>query len=215
MYTLDKLKKDPYLQEFIKQSDETILAQGYNEHGLRHISLVSKRARKIAKQLKLNEHDQELCAIAAYCHDIGNFLTRTNHHYFGATLFLNLFKDKYEPEDLAVIMQAIANHDKMEMKFSSKVSAIVVLADKSDVHRSRVHPKTKDDKHMRVNYATKKSSIDVDYKKKKIILNLSILASIDLMEYFEIFTDRMAYCRQAAEYLGYDFDLIINDFKLM
>lgn len=215
MYTLDKIKENEYLQEFIEQSNEATLAQGYNEHGLRHITVVSNRARKIAQGIKLSDKKQELASIAAYCHDMGNFLTRTNHHYFGATLFMQLFKDNFTPKDLAIIMQAISNHDKNEMKFSNKVAAIVVLADKSDVHFTRVDKRTRNDTHRRVNLATKESKIEVNDDKKKIILTLKIIDTVDIMEYFEIFTARMAYCRQAAEYLGYDFDLIINDFKLM
>jgi hypothetical protein len=151
---------------------------------------------------------------------MGNFLSRSNHNYFGALLFHQVFNNNFEPEEMAIIMQAIANHDKGDMTLTNKVSAITILADKSDVRRSRVITKNmeeiKSDIHDRVNYATKESKVEVDNKNKRIDLILKIDTNfVPIMEYFEIFTDRMVYCRIAAEFLGYNFGLVINDFKLL
>ena len=221
MLNLDEIKQDAYLKEFIFQSQRSIKAMKYPEHGLRHLEIVSTRARYISEAIGLSKKDQELNAIAAYCHDCGNFLSRSRHHYFGGFLFMHLFKDKFSPRELSLIMQGIMNHDKFEMKFSNPITAVVVLADKSDVHRDRmIMIKSKKlietDIHARVNYATTKSDIKVDNKKKKIILELEIDSKfVPIMEYFEIFMNRMIYCRQSAKYLGYDFSLVINKFTLL
>jgi len=217
---LAKIKSHPMVLEFIKQSDTSLEALSYTEHGLRHATLVSDRARNIAHDMGLDPRDIELSSIAGYCHDIGNFIGRTNHHYWGSLLFSQLFLNDFSPEDLTRIMQAIANHDKEEMRITNIISAIVVLADKSDVARKRVFAKNLDeikkDIHDRVNYATTGAHLKVNKDKKKIILTVKIDTKfVQIIEYFEIFTSRMTYCRSAAEYLGYDFDLIINDIALL
>ncbi|HKL17009.1 MAG TPA: phosphohydrolase [Patescibacteria group bacterium] len=232
MLTLESVKNNPQIAEFIKQSQASMEALGYTEHGVRHASLVAKRSRKLAQEIGLDKRTQELSAIAGYCQDMGNFIGRTRHHYWGALLFHQIFsefvvtnKNDWEkgdyaltPEEIAVISQCLANHDKDDMKLTNPVSAIVVIADKSDVHRSRVITKSKQeidkDIHDRVNYAATKSNVKVN--KKNIDLKLQINTSdVPIMEYFEIFIDRMVYCRKAAEYLGYNFRLFINDFKLL
>lgn len=208
------------MAEFLKQTESALEALEYTEHGYRHAQLVSDRARNLAKEIGLSKGEQELAPIAGYCHDIGNFLGRSQHHYWSALLFHQIFQLDFTPEELSLIMQAIANHDKEEMKFSNKISAVIVLADKSDVHRSRVisqsWAKIRADIHDRVNYATTESKLRIDKENKKIVLTLKIdTKSVSIMEYFEIFTERMAYCRQAAKYLGYKFSLVINNIKLL
>ncbi len=220
MITLEDVKKNPQILEFIKQTEEAMEALKYTNHGLRHSNIVSGRAMEIAKDLGLTQREGELVAIAGFCHDIGNFLTRTYHHFFGATLFSQVFMGQFEPRELAMIMQAIGNHDKEEMNFTHNISAILVLADKSDVDRSRVVDKElehmKTDIHDRVNYATTESKVSVDKKAKKILLSLKIDTNFcPVMEYFEIFTERMEFCRKAAQFLGYRFGLQINDFDLL
>ncbi|MDD2646604.1 MAG: HD domain-containing protein [Patescibacteria group bacterium] len=220
MFTLNEVKKNPQIIEFINQTVASLKALAYTEHGPRHLGLVSDRARNLAKCIGLNKIEQELVAIAAYCHDIGNFLGRTEHHYWGALLFHQIFQQNFSARDLSQIIQAITNHDKEEMKFSSKISAVLVIADKSDVHRSRVIDNSPDniakDIHDRVNYATTDSKLRIDKKNKKIILTLKIDTKfVPIMEYFEIFTGRMTYCRTAADYLGYKFNLVINNIKLL
>jgi len=222
MLTLSQVKKNPQILEFIKQTEIALAELSYTDHGLRHSNLVADRARTIAQEIGLTKNEGELAAIAGFCHDMGNFLGRSYHNYLAALLFHQIFKDDFDSQKLATIMQAISNHDerRKEISFSTPVSAIVVLADKSDVHRSRVNVKVMDeikaDIHDRVNYATKESRLKIDKNKKRITLALKIDTNfVPIMEYFEIFTERMIFCRKAAKYLGYDFGLVINNFKLL
>ena len=220
MLTLAQVKKNPQILEFIKETEVALATLAFTEHGLDHATLVGDRARTIAKEIGLTKNDQEMAAIAAFCHDMGNFISRDYHHYFGALLFHQVFHNDFTPKELTLIMHAIANHDKEEMKFYHPIAAIVVLADKSDVHYSRVIVKDlnkiKKDIHDRVNFATKSSRLKIDKRKKRITLTLKIDTSfVPIMEYFEIFTKRMVYCRKAAEYLNYSFGLVINNFKLL
>lgn len=220
MITLTKIKKNHQILEFIKQTEIALAVSGYTEHGLGHSNLVANRARTVSKEIGLSKEEQELAAVAGFCHDMGNFLSRSNHHYFGALLFYQVFSKDFNPEELCLITQAISNHDKEEMRFSNPISAVLVLADKSDVRRSRVITKNLDkikaDIHDRVNFATKMSRLKIDKKEKRITLSLKIDTNfVPVMEYFEIFTDRMVFCRKAAKYLNYDFGLVINNFKLL
>ncbi len=219
--TLDLVKKNPKIIDFIKQTDRYLDALGYTDHGTRHINIIADRARSIAKKLGLSERDQELSAIAAYCHDMGNFLGRTQHHYWAALLFSQVFLNEADnPNDVSTIIQAIVSHDKDDLKIVNKVTAVLILADKSDVHRSRVKnaggSNLNKDIHDRVNYAIIDNNLLVDKGKKLITLKLNLDAKFSApLEYFEIFTERMAFCRLAAEYLGYKFSLEINKFKLL
>ncbi len=218
MIIFSQVKKNPQILEFIKATDDAAHKLNYTDHGLRHTSLVADRARTIAIEIGFNKSEQELAAIAGFCHDLGMFLGRTQHHYWGALLFSQVFLGKISTKDLTIIMQAIVNHDKEEVTILNKISAVLILADKADVHRSRVIEKNlaniKKDIHDRVNYATEEAKLR--FSKKEIILKLKVDANfVPVMEYFEIFTPRMAYCRSAAQYLGYKFGLEINNFKLL
>ncbi|MDP2741563.1 MAG: HD domain-containing protein [bacterium] len=222
MTTLKDVKNNPQVLGFVKQTEKTLSALSYTDHGLRHLNLVADRAINIAKSIGISEREQELSAIAAFCHDMGNFLSRSHHNYFAALLFHQIFKDDFAPDEMASVMQAISNHDKQQedINFVSKIAAIIVLADKSDVHRSRVTVKKmkdiKSDIHDRVNYATTESDLKVDTDKKRITLSLEIDTNfVPILEYFEIFTERMVFCRKAAEFLGYNFGLVINKTKLL
>jgi len=219
MITLKEVKKNPHILQFIKRTEEALSELAYTDHGLRHSEIVSKRAKDIAKKIGLSQREQELSAIAAFCHDMGNFVGRPFHNYLAAILFHQVFKDEMPADELTLIMQAISYHDEKvrELALTSPISAVVILADKSDVHRSRVTvrsmDKIKSDIHDRVNYATKSSEVKIN--KKRIILNLKIDTKfVPVIEYFEIFTERMVLCRKAAESLGYDFGLVINNFVL-
>jgi len=218
--TFKEVKKNPFVLEFIIQSEVTLRIHNYTDHGLGHSELVAARARALARELGFSKRTQELTAIAGFCHDFANFLSRDYHNYLGALVFQQIFIKDFSPKELALIIQAIANHDKDEMKFSSPISAILVLADKSDVRRSRVKVKDmnliKTDLHNRVNFAVKTSRLKVDKSKKRITLSLKIDTNfVPVIEYFEIFTERMVYCRKAAQHLGYQFGLVINNFKLL
>ena len=220
MITLKEIKKNPLILEFINQSKNTLQILKYTDHGINHANLVAQRARMIAREIGLSKRDQELSEISGFLHDFANFLSRDYHHYLGPILFINLFKDKFSPNELVKISQAIANHDKFEMKFSHPITAVLVLADKSDVQRKRVLTKDiktiKRDIHNRVNFAVTKSYLKINKAKKVISLILKIDTNfIPVIEYFEIFTERMIFCRKAGEYLGYKFGLVINNFKLL
>jgi len=222
MFDLSQVKKNPQVLEFIRQTENTLAALSFTDHGLRHANLVADRARNIAREIGLSKNDQELAAIASFCHDMGNFISRSHHNYFASLLFYQVFNKDFSAQDLVIVMQAIANHDKQQedMSFAGPISAIVVLADKSDVHRSRVIGRKiediKKDIHDRVNYSTKECRLKVDKVKKRITLTLKIDTNfVPIMEYFEIFTDRMVFCRLAAKYLGYNFGLVINNFRLL
>lgn len=221
MKTINEIKGHSSILEFIRESEISMKAISYTEHGLRHATLVSDRARNIAREMGFSEREAELAAIAGFCHDAGNFIGRTSHHYWGSLLFYQTFAKDFSPMEMTYIMQAIANHDKEEdMKFTNPISALVVLADKSDVNRKRVFTKdleeVKKNIHDRVNYATTEAHLKVNKSSKKITLTLKIDTKfVQIMEYFEIFTARMSYCRTAAEYLKYDFDLVINNIKLL
>jgi len=220
MITLAKVNNNSEILEFIKRSEIVLKEASYTEHGLPHAQLVSDRARNLAKEIGLAKKEQELAAVSAFCHDMGNFLSRTKHHYFGALLFHQIFQRQFPIGETSIVMEAIANHDKEELKFANPISAILVIADKSDVRRSRVYDgrieEIKNDIHDKVNYATTLSRLKIGKKTKAITLTLEIDTDfVPVMEYFEIFTERMVYCRKAAEYLGYHFGLVINNFKLL
>jgi hypothetical protein len=138
MLSLEKVKDNSQILEFIRQSHLSTQALGYTEHGLRHANLVAREAQKVAAEISLKEKEQQLASIAGFCHDMGNFLGRSQHHYWGALLFHQIFFNDFSSEEMALLMQAIANHDKYSMKLTNNISALVVLADKADVHRERL-----------------------------------------------------------------------------
>lgn len=220
MLTLKEVKENICVKDCIKKSEEYLNFLGYTDHGYRHVNLVSDRAKSLARNIGLNEREQELCAIAGYCHDMGNFLQRSDHCYTGAMLFSQFFMDKTNDTDgVLSVMQAIANHDEHKFEIVNKVGAVLILADKSDVHRDRVKDKSpqniKADIHDRVNYSVIDSSFKFSPSNKSIVLKLKIDTKINgVMEYFEIFNERMILCRKAAEFLGCNFVLVINNFKL-
>lgn len=219
--TLEEVKNNPKIKDFVKQTDKYLDAMGYTDHGQRHINIVADRARSIARKVGMPDKEQELASIAAHCHDIGNFLGRTQHHYWAALLFSQVFLNEADnPNDVSTIAQAIVSHDKNDLKIVNKITAVLILADKSDVHRSRVKKSggknLKKDIHDRVNYAITENDLIVNPAKKLITLRLKLdIKFSSPMEYFEIFTERTAFCRVAADFLGYKFGLEINKFKLL
>jgi uncharacterized protein len=220
MFNLKTVEKNPQIKEFINKSTKFLGLYHYTDHGIDHANLVADRARYLAQQLDFSKKDEELCAISGFTHDMGNFLGRKDHEYWGALLFHSVFQGELPEEDMVTIMQAISNHDDYYARVVSKVAAVLILADKSDVRRSRVEEKDKEmikkDIHNRVNFAATDNKFEVDKKDKKVVLELKIDTSfVQVMEYFEIFTKRMVQCRKAAEFLNYNFALIINDFKLL
>lgn len=214
------IKENEIIKTWLCDSYHITKEMSLTEHGLKHAEFVSQRALEIAKKLNLDKRIQDLSLSSAYTHDVGNFLSRTYHHYFGSMLLFDILKEEINIKDLTIIMQAVANHDKEDMKLVHPVSAITIIADKSDVRRERVLEKDikkiKEDIHDRVNYATIENKLSVNFSNKTITLKLKIDTNVcPIMEYFEIFTSRMNYCRLSAEYLGCHFSLIINNFKLL
>lgn len=217
---LNDVKSNPQIDEFIKRSTQRLKLYHYTDHGIDHADLVARKARYAAKEIGFPEDEQELAAIGGFTHDMGNFIDRKFHGYWGALLFQTVFQEKMPAKELVTIMQAITNHDKYCAKIVNSIAAVVILADKSDVRRTRVTEKNKElikeDIHNRVNFAVTENSLDVSAKNKRITLTLKIDTDfVPVIEYFEIFTKRMVFCRRAADFLGYKFGLVINDFKLL
>ena len=192
---------------------------GYTEHSYRHICIVSNRAGDILEKLGYDKHVVELTRIAGYLHDIGNCVNRVDHAHSGAIIAYNILKDMGMPvEDRIQIMMAIGNHDEATGTAVNAISAALILADKSDVHRQRVSKTNMSvfDIHDRVNYAVTNANLDLDVENRKIILNLTIDTKIcPVLDYFEIFMDRTMMSKYAAKYLKIWFELIINGTKLL
>lgn len=192
---------------------------GYTEHSHRHISIVSKRAGEILEILGYPERTVELAKIAGYLHDIGNCVNRTDHAHSGAILAYNILKDMGMPvEERTEIMMAIGNHDEKTGTAVSDISAALILADKSDVHRDRVTNTNLStfDIHDKVNYAVTDADLTIDSKEKRIVLKLTIDTEISpVLDYFEIFMDRTMMSKYAAKYLDIWFELLINDTRLL
>ncbi len=192
---------------------------GYTEHSHRHISIVSKRAGEILETLNYPARTIELAKIAGYLHDIGNCVNRVDHAHSGAILAYNILKDMGMPEEERTeIMMAIGNHDEQTGTAVSDISAALILADKSDVHRNRVSNTNLStfDIHDRVNYAVTDAELKIDSKERKAILCLNIDTKIcPVLDYFEIFMDRTMMSKYAAKYLKIWFELVINNTKLL
>ena len=192
---------------------------GYTEHSHRHISIVSKRAGDILEKLGYPDRTVELARIAGYLHDIGNCVNRVDHAHSGAILSFEILKQMGMPvEERTQIMMAIGNHDENTGTAVSEISAALILADKSDVHRDRVVNKNIStfDIHDRVNYAVTNAELKLDVAKRKILLDLTIDNNIcPVLDYFEIFMARTMMSKYAAKYLKIWFELVINDTKLL
>ena len=219
--TLDTVKSDPEVQAFIRNANRNLGVIGYTEHGFRHVGLVANIARNILKRMGFDRRQQELAAIAGYLHDIGNVVSRLDHARTGALLAHGILRRLgATPEDAAIVMGAIGSHED-EGHIGEPVhavSAAIILADKADVHRSRVRnpDPTTFDQHDRVNFAATSSRLRVDPDTKSITLELEIDTSIaPVMHYFEIFLPRMLMSRRSAEALGYAFHITINDVSVL
>lgn len=219
MITVEDVKKNEEVKLLIKKSDDILGVIGYTEHGERHASLAASIAYNILDRLKYPEERAHLAAIAAYLHDIGNVINRDYHAQTAAILARSILSTMGMPgEDIMEIMAAIGNHDEKDGQPVSDICAAAILADKSDVHSSRVRTLEgiKQDIHDRVNFAAKSSFLRVEEDKKLITLEIKIDTSISqVMEYFEIFLSRMIVCRRAAEFLGLKFHLEINGQRLL
>jgi hypothetical protein len=216
------VREDPEVQTFVTAANHNLGVLGFTEHGFRHIGLVAQIARSILLQLDYDEGHLDLAETAGYLHDIGNVVSRHGHATTGALLAHTILRRLgMAPEDIVVIMGAIGSHGDDHGRLGEPVdpvSAAVILADKSDVHRSRVRvtdPAAFDD-HDRVNHATTSSFMRVDHEALTITLELAIDTSIaSVMHYFELFLPRMLMCKRAAEVLGCVFRITMNDVPVL
>lgn len=219
MVTFEQIKNNEDINTYITKADESLLTLGFTEHSFAHVGRVADTAKYILEKLGYSEHEIELVQIAAYLHDIGNLVNRIAHSQSGAIMaFRILTQLSMPPEDIAVIVSAIGNHDEGTGVAVDAVAAALILADKSDVRRSRVRNTDVStfDIHDRVNYSVKKSVLKINEEHTIIKLKLSVDTRYSsVMDYFEIFLNRMLMCKKAAEKLSMQFKLIINEQSVM
>lgn len=219
MITLEQVKNNEEVQALVQGAQKQLNSLGYTEHSMRHVGIVSERAGHILETLDYPKERVELAKIAGYLHDIGNCINRKDHAHSGAILSYNILKDiGMSVNDRTEIMMAIGNHDEETGTAVSDISAALILADKSDVHRDRVVNTNLGtfDKHDRVNYAVTDAKLVMNKEERKIALNIQIDTNLcPVLDYFEIFIDRTIMSKYAAKYLKLWFELIINDTKLL
>ena len=217
--TYNEIKKNKAIHNYIKAADASLGALGFTEHSFAHVTSVAEKAGYILDTLGYDERTVELVKIAGYLHDIGNLVNRIDHSQSGAVMaFRILDKLGFNSEEIADIVTAIGNHDEGTGVPVSEFAAALILADKSDVRRNRVRneDETTFDIHDRVNYSVTSANLEISEDKKFIELSLTIDINYgSVMDYFEIFMERMILCRKAAEKLGLKFKLVINNQQLL
>ena len=219
MISFADIKNDKAIREYITRADESLLTLGFTEHSFAHVGKVAADAENVLRTLGYPEREIELVKIAAYLHDIGNLVNRIEHSQSGAVMAFRILDNLgMEPSEIATIVTAIGNHDEGTGVPVNDLAAALILADKSDVRRSRVRNRdvTDFDIHDRVNYSVKSSRLVTSVEDKEIRLELEIETEYSsVMDYFEIFLERMILCRKAAEKLGMTFRLVINKQMLL
>ncbi len=214
MITLKQVRKNEEIRSLVKASNGYLRAVGYTEHGFRHAGYVSQTAQNILRELGYDERTVELAGISGWMHDIGNSIIRDSHAISGAIMAYNILKEMgMELEELTTVMGAIGSHDTGGSPISA-VSAAVIIADKSDTHRSRVAVSLDDpsfDVHDKVNYAVRKNMLIVDKNKKIVRLAMVMDKSSSLMEYFQLYLERMLMCEESAKFLSCRFELVVNN----
>ena len=219
MLTYNDIKNNEAIREYIRRADESLSALGYTEHSFAHVCNVAERVKYILAELDFDEHYVELGMIAAYMHDIGNLVNRVDHSQSGAVMSFRILDNLgMSPSDIATIVTAIGNHDEGTGVPVSPIAAALILADKSDVRRTRVRNDdiSTFDIHDRVNYSVRSSELTIHKESKTIELEIEIDTRYSaVMEYFEIFLQRMILCRKAAERLGFEFHLSINTQRVL
>ena len=217
--TYNEIKKNKAIHNYITAADASLSALGYTEHSFAHVVAVAEKAGYILSTLGYSERTVELVKIAGYLHDIGNLVNRVDHSQSGAVMaFRILDKFGFNSEEIADIVTAIGNHDEGTGVPVSEFAAALILADKSDVRRNRVRNQdiSTFDIHDRVNYSVTSANLQINQDKTQIELNLTIDTEYSsVMDYFEIFMQRMILCRKAAEKLGLRFKLVINNQQLL
>lgn len=216
--TFEDVKNDATICTYIEKADRTLMGMGFTEHSFAHVTRVAVVAGKILKALGYSDEDIEIAHIAGYMHDIGNVINRHDHAQTGALMAMRILDHMQMPTNqLAAVITAIGNHDEPNAYPVDAVTAAIIIADKTDVRQTRVRNKdvTTFDKHDRVNYAVKQSTVHV-IDKKIIEARLHLdKQTCSVMDYFEIFLERMILCRKAAEQLGCEFSLIINEERVI
>lgn len=219
LVSFENLRKDAEILAYIKAADGVLDAIGFTEHGMAHAAKTGEDATYVLKTLGYDEHTCELARVSGLLHDIGNTVNRWDHAQSGALLASDLLRSRgCDFNDVIAVTTAIGHHDEKTAAPVTPVAAALILADKSDVRRTRVRCEdtVPNDIHDRVNYAVISSKLNVDKDNKMICLTLKIDTAIcPVMEYFEIFLERMVLCKKSAESLGCDFELIINDTRLL
>ena len=211
--TYEYIKRNPDIRTYIQNADAAVAAQGYTEHSFAHVEKVAATVKMIMEGLDCDPRRIELGMIAAYLHDIGNVVNRIDHAQSGAVMAFRLLDNLNMPaEEICTIISAIGNHDEKTAQPLNTVTSALIIADKTDVRRSRVRTTSHSfDIHDRVNYAVTHSSVTFNDEKTELTLDLTIDNDISsVMEYFEIFMDRMLLCRRSAESLGLKFRIIAN-----
>lgn len=219
MLTFEQVTKSEAIKTYIMRADESLVTLGYTEHSFAHVVHVAETAGYILETMGYDARTVELAKIAGYLHDIGNLVNRKDHSQSGAVMAWSILNDMgCDPAEIATIVTAIGNHDEGTGVPVNAVAAALILADKADVRRSRVRNKDVStfDIHDRVNYSVKKSVLKINEEKSIVKLKLTVDTQYgSVMDYFEIFMDRMILCRKAAEKLGLQFKLIINEQQLI
>ena len=214
MITFEEIKKDPGIRTYIQKADESLINLGFTEHSFAHVGLVAANSKYILETLGYTPREVELVQIAAYLHDIGNLVNRIDHSQSGAVMAFRLLDHLHmDPLDIAEVVTAIGNHDEGTGTPVSPMAAALILADKSDVRRSRVRDKATValDIHDRVNYSVTDCHLEFDEAHTSIRLILTGDTELgSVMEYLEIFMKRMLLCQKAAQALGLTFHLVIN-----
>jgi len=218
LITFKDVRNNPKIRTLIEGANEVMKSMGYTEHGHRHVDVVTGITRYILEHQNLSPRQIELGQIAAYMHDIGNVIARQDHPLHGASMAFTILNEMgMDAAEIAPILGAIGNHEEQTGSPVSVISAALIIADKSDVHKSRVQNPIIEsfDIHDRVNYAVQKSRVDIKADSQTIELTLEVdTREASVMEYFEIFLSRMVMCRKSAELLGYRFALNINGLYL-
>ena len=214
MLTYEQVKNDPAVRTYIQRADESLIALGFTEHSFAHVTMVAEMAGYILETMGYPTRTAELARIAGFLHDIGNLVNRIDHSQSGAVMAFRILDNMdCDPAEIATIVTAIGNHDEGTGQPVNAVAAALILADKSDVRRSRVRNQEPSsfDIHDRVNYSVKSSRLRIDETRTSILLELDVDTEYgSVMDYFEIFMRRMLLCRKAAETLGLRFKLTIN-----
>ena len=217
--TYQEIRDNEEINTYIRQADMSLSALGYTEHSFAHVTIVAEKAGYILQTLGYDKRLVELAKIAGYLHDIGNLVNREEHSQSGAIIAFRILDHlDFPPEEVGLIVTAIGNHDEGTGTPVSPLAAALILADKSDVRRNRVRNQdiSTFDIHDRVNYSVKKAELKINEAHTIIKLKLSIDTRYgSVMDYFEIFMQRMILCRKAAEKLGLQFKLMINEQQLI